>query len=379
MKNYNVVWILVDSVRKYYTDDDRSRIKIMDKFAENAIEFKNVVTSAPSTIMSISAMMTSTPAYYLGRTYDEFWLDKEFFINLPSILKKHGWITQSIIMLPEVREKLSYLDLLKKKYWPKNYSHKDNWDNKDIFNILKSTLEKQSSVKTKKPYFWFLDFNCRQDKEISNIVEDSIDILSEYGFNNDNTIFVLCSDHGYPDPSSGITPEILKKQNLTHDVFMTDDNIMIPLIFSYPGCKKNQKVSTLCSTLDIMPTIMDLLEIEITDDKKEKIHGTSMLNIINEEEIIDDHKKVRVDARFLNQDNRISALRSNNHKIVYSHDSQTYEFFSVGQSHLDEKKLNIEDNLQIFNEFKTEFIKSEKLALNTQIDYSIFKLKDKIY
>ena len=143
MNNYNVVWILVDSVRKYYSDDDRSRIKIMDKFAKNGIEFKNVVTSAPSTIMSISSMMTSTPAYHLGRTYDEFWLDKNYFVNLPSVLKKYGWNNQSIIMLPEIREKLNFLDLLKKEYWPENYSHKDHWNNKDVFNILKNALEKQ--------------------------------------------------------------------------------------------------------------------------------------------------------------------------------------------------------------------------------------------
>ena len=28
----NIVWIFVDSVRRYYSEDDRSRLKIMDKF-----------------------------------------------------------------------------------------------------------------------------------------------------------------------------------------------------------------------------------------------------------------------------------------------------------------------------------------------------------
>ena len=63
MKPYNVVWTIVDSVRKYHSDDDRSRLDIMDEFAREAVEFKNVVTSAPSTVMSISAMMTSLPSY----------------------------------------------------------------------------------------------------------------------------------------------------------------------------------------------------------------------------------------------------------------------------------------------------------------------------
>ena len=127
-----------------------------------------------------------------------------------------------------------------------------------------------------------------------------------------------------------------------------------------------------------MPTILEILEIEIPNNDKKKIHGTSLLNYINEKGIINNNKKIRVDARFLNQDNRISALRGNNHKIVYYHDPKKYEFFSVGQSHLDEKKIDIENNPQAFNEFKTEFIKSEELALDAQAKYLIFRLNNKI-
>ena len=35
----NIVWIFVDSVRRYHSKDDRSRLEIMDKFASNSIEF----------------------------------------------------------------------------------------------------------------------------------------------------------------------------------------------------------------------------------------------------------------------------------------------------------------------------------------------------
>ena len=180
MKNYNIVWILVDSVRTYYSNDDRSRIKIMDKFAENALEFKNVITSAPSTIMSINSMMTSIPAYFLGRTYDEYFFDEKFFKSFRSILEENGWNSQAIIMLPEIREKLNILNLLEKKYLPKTYSYTDSWNNRDIFKILENTLEIQKDLKSKKPYFWFLDFNCRNDNQTSNIVENSIDILIKY-------------------------------------------------------------------------------------------------------------------------------------------------------------------------------------------------------
>ena len=79
---------------------------------------------------------------------------------------------------------------------------------------MQYSLKKQSNEKSDKPYFWFLDFNCEQDPETSNIVEDSINVLNKHGFNNDNTIFAVCSDHGYPDPASGITPKkFLNRKN----------------------------------------------------------------------------------------------------------------------------------------------------------------------
>ena len=107
MKKYNVVWILVDSVRTYYSTDDRSRIEIMDKFSKDCIEFTNVITSAPSTVMSVSSMMTSIPAFYLGRNYNDFRFDRNYFPSLTSILKSSGWESKAIVMVPEIREKLT--------------------------------------------------------------------------------------------------------------------------------------------------------------------------------------------------------------------------------------------------------------------------------
>ena len=380
MKKYNVVWILVDSVRTYYSTDDRSRIEIMDKFSKECIEFTNVITSAPSTVMSVSSMMTSIPAFYLGRNYNDFRFDRNYFPSLTSILNNTGWESKAIVMVPEIREKLTVLDLLEKKYWPKGYSHKDDWNNKDIFNILQNALKSGNSSKEKKPIFWFLDFNCRQDKNTSKIVEETIDILERNDYNKENTIFVLCSDHGYPDPSSGITPEILKKKKLTHDMFMTDDNIMIPLIFSYPGCQKNLKISNLSSSLDIMPTILDLLGINISDQIKNQWFGKSLLENLKKDqsENLNINRNIRVDARFLGQDRRVTAVRNNQNKLLYFHDKKKYELFVVGKSHLDEKQIDINNNLKIFNELKKEFKRSEISALKFQVDYSIHKLKNEL-
>ena len=48
MKKHNIIWFVVDGVRTYRSGiDDRDRIDIMDKLAEESIEFTNAFTSVP--------------------------------------------------------------------------------------------------------------------------------------------------------------------------------------------------------------------------------------------------------------------------------------------------------------------------------------------
>lgn len=377
MNPYNIVWIVVDSVRKYHSNDDRSRLHVMDEFALQAVEFNNVVTSAPSTVMSISAMMTSLPSYYLGRNYSDFRFDKKYFVTFSSLVNSHGWTTRALIMHKEIREKLRVFDLIPRRYWPKGYSHRDWWDNAKINQLLQNAIRIDGD-RSPNPCFWFLDFNCRQDPNTSDRVAESMKALQEAGYSRDNTIFVLCSDHGYPDPSRGITPKELKSQNMTHDVFMTDDNITIPLIISYPGCTPGQKIDTTISTLDLMPTLIDLLEIDIPQSVRSRWEGISLLPLLRGEKGLGfQGRKIRTDARFMGQSGRVSALRDDTFKYVYHHDDQREEFFDVSEFRVDEPNVSasVEPNVRkAFDDFRRAFKDSEALGVAFQIDYATHNL-----
>ena len=85
----NLFWILIDSARNYKSNNDNRGLPLsVSNFAKNSIFFQNVVTSAPSTIQSISSMMSSTPCYLLGRSYHNFLLNFEEFDFFPSGAKK---------------------------------------------------------------------------------------------------------------------------------------------------------------------------------------------------------------------------------------------------------------------------------------------------
>ncbi len=378
MNKYNIVWGLVDSVRKYHSDDDRTRLDFMDEFSEESIEIKNIVTSAPSTIMSISSMMTSLPAYYLGRNYSDFRFDREYFTTLSSILSHNSWTTNALIMLPEIREKLKVLNHIPRKYWPRGFSHRDSWDNLQINQLLRNALEVYDN-EPPQPCFWFLDFNCREDPDTSDIVKDSFEQLKKAGYDYDNTIYILCSDHGYPDPSSGVTPKALADQKLTHDIFMTDDKITIPFFIRYPGSEEGKKIETTVSTLDIMPTIIDILGLDVEPKISELWHGKSLINLIEKNETKDFASiKVRTDARFFGQEGRVTAIRGDDYKYVYYHDQGIEEFFDVSEFNIIEEDIaSLNDPLIQSNmdHFREVFKETEEAGKKFQTKYALYKLK----
>ncbi len=373
---------MVDSVRRYKTEgDDRSRLQVMDDFAKDAVEFKNCVTSAPSTVMSVSASMTSLPASHLGRNYDDFQFDNGYFVTLPGILKDNGWETRrSFIMHRQIREKLRQFELVEKKYWPKDFSHSKWWCNDDVNRLIHSTLDKDRD--RTKPQFWFIDYNCRKDEHMSEILHNTLHSLQDAGFTDENTIFVVCSDHGYPDPSRGITPEYLSQKKLTHDIFMTDDNIMIPMILKYPGCQKGQKIDDVISSLDLMPTILNILGISVSDDIGNRFHGINLMPLINGDngDIYKD-RKIRCDARFIYQLGRVTALRGENYKYVFHQDDMREEFLYVGANELDEPSVIDSSDEEIQRElldFRELFQLSEQKASEAQQAYAAFQLSQKI-
>ena len=75
----NVIWIVTDSARNFGTGglDDRDRPEFFDTLKNSFVNFENTVTSAPSSVMSGSCMLTGMNSYYIGRNYDDFRYEEE--------------------------------------------------------------------------------------------------------------------------------------------------------------------------------------------------------------------------------------------------------------------------------------------------------------
>ena len=382
MKKYpNIVWILVDSVRSYHSEgDDRSKLPMMDRFEEHSIEFLNAVTSAPSTIMSISAMMSATPSYMIARNYDDFTFDNRYFISINEILACHGYFTMAFFRHPHPREKFSnMLTPVPRKYWKPELRHGSVWTNTDLHAVIKNALHDRLP----QPAFLFSHFNCRKDPNTSEIVENALNDFIAAGFTYENTIYVLCSDHGYPDPKRGYTPEGIVRMGLTHDMILTDDNIKIPLYIRYPGCRP-QKTAKTVSSLDIVPTLLDLAGVPMDKRMADSGYGISLKPLIDgvSEEQSNRRLFVRSDARLMFQTGRVTAIRNDNYKYLRYHDrdeGKAEAFFDLENDPWEGENIVHSTNpdiQQTVSEFRTEFNRQEQEAFQRQVTYTLWKFNE---
>jgi membrane-anchored protein YejM (alkaline phosphatase superfamily) len=339
-KDYNIIWILIDSVRNYYTDeDDRGKLAIMDTFAKEAIEFQTAICSAPSTIMSVTAMMTGIPSMYHSRTYSDYYFKPEEFSSLPLLLEKEGYDSYGMIYYPDGRKLLQpVFGNIAKQYWTKNAKSSSWWNNQTCLEVSKNIL---NNIYDKKKFFLYTHFNCRYDPDTSSYIEAFIDDIKSKGL-FENSIIIMNSDHGYPDPSRNISFE--DKVKLGHDLILTDDNILTPLLIHHPDYPA-QSIKDPVSSLDIMPTVLDLIgKLDRYDVKNYPLSGKSILPVINREEQLED-RIVRTDNRYIYQDSRVTSLRNSKHKLIKFFDQDELCFYDVEKD--ENESINLISNKKV--------------------------------
>jgi len=81
-------------------------------------------------------------------------------------------------------------------------------------------------------------------------------------------MIIITADHG---------DEHREHQQLDHGVSLYEEAIHVPLIFYLPGFGKVQKIDTLVQSIDILPTILDLLKIPAPYQTQ----GMSLLGLID--------------------------------------------------------------------------------------------------
>jgi arylsulfatase A-like enzyme len=257
MQTPHLFWILIDSARNYKTDEDmRGLPQAVLDFGKEGLYFKNVITSAPSTIQSISSMMTSSPSYLLSRSYNNYRGRFSCSDYFPELLRSYGYDTIGAIYFKHGREVMfDMFGHIKKEFYPDGLTHrKEVWTNKDVYFLFRNVLTKHDWTH---PTMTYLHFNVRVDVNVSEIINDVLEDIRSEGL-YDKSVILINSDHGYPAADKNYDFEESLKEGWGHDKYLTNDNILTPLVIRYPGITP-RVIADPVSTIDIVPTLCSIM------------------------------------------------------------------------------------------------------------------------
>lgn len=113
--------------------------------------------------------------------------------------------------------------------------------------------------------------------EVDHWVGEIISALEEEGL-EDETIVIYTADHGDFVGNHGM----VEKCAVGHNIY--EDILNIPLIFRYPGKTEGRNHNNeLVSLVDIYPTLVDLLNLNLPKDMKYDLQGESLREVILED------------------------------------------------------------------------------------------------
>ena len=324
MKKPNIYWIIIDSVRTYKTGiDDRDRIDVIDDFAKDGVEFTKAYTSAPSSVLSGSSMFTALPATYISRHFSDWDFNPEKVETLQNTLKSKGYSVYSIYNSREERRMLrNLIHPISSDYYPRGVSHRNWWTNKECTQVFKNALDKHNSNSNG---FFTIWYDCRKDPGINDEVVKALDLIKSKD-NFEDSIIIMSSDHGYPDPSSGLTEETMKK--FSHDMIITEDNIRVPLVIKVPGGPIGVRIDDAVGLKDVFPTINDFLNLD-EPNRRFKYRGKSLLPLFNEKITEAEKRIARIDTRLNMAAERITAIVTEDIKYVKYWDDNLEELYDL--------------------------------------------------
>ena len=276
----NVVFITMDTTRKDrlgtygYTGAKSERI---DAFAKRGYRFDNAYSSIPLTTPSHASMLTGLYPPHHGIRNNGDAILPDAIETLPELLQRQGFQTVASVSA-FVTTRIWNLDQGFDVYFDDiAQQHGDRWAQERFAeSVMEDLLTwwKQDRDPDQPTFLWahlydphhphvthegYEQIENTYDAEIA-YMDDQIDRLyQQISSDAPNTVWILIADHG----------EAFEGQHgeTSHGLFLYDETMRIPWIIQpYPALTETTVLDTPASVVDVMPTILGLLDLNIPEN-----------------------------------------------------------------------------------------------------------------
>ena len=292
----NVVLIIIDTIKPDFLGCYGYPLPTspnIDAFASEGTLFRQVVTSAPITLPSVAAIFTSTYPVSNNVRYNGKFFLADSSVTIAEILKERGYRTGAFIGGFPLDSKFKVnqgFDVYDDDFSSSVKKWKRTWIGHGVSDFERTAGEVNESVftwleKVKDERFFLMVhyFDPHWPYEPPSPYDEKLEspYNAELAYTDEQvgsllrkleglglmkkTLIVLTGDHGESLGAHG--------EN-THGNFIFDTTMLIPLILRHDdGIPKGRKIDTMVRSIDIMPTILDFLNIPGSPDSQ----GVSLL------------------------------------------------------------------------------------------------------
>jgi len=164
----------------------------------------------------------------------------------------------------------------------------------------------------------------------------------------DKTLFVLTSDHG---------TELYEHRRFDHGFTLYGELINVPLIVRLPEQTVGTVIPDRVSSIDVMPTILDLLDVKLSDKAKRQLQGKSLVPALNGTPV---KRDVISETNYRDYTYKRSIITADDWKLIYTLEMKTRELYNLKddpdeRNNLAQDEAEIADRLQkkLFAHFKS--------------------------
>lgn len=348
----NIVFVLLDQFRH----DQRDVHPVFARLAARGTLFSHAITYAPYTLGSMHATFTGLYGRHSGvdayTKSDQF--DRANVFTLPQYLQQAGYYTRgytfSRILVPH-----------------------SGWDSLQIVpedeetGILPSHLaELDAAFAQPKPFFAYLHYGEIHHVVVKNVLRKYDPWAAEYFDNRERnltqyreyakaagdhlaalvdaidrhdpaqrTVIIVMADHG-----GGVGEKPGEK---AYGVFAYDYSIRTWMYLVAPGLMpEGREVTTQVRTVDLLPTVIDMLQVE-PSEKHKALSGASMLPIVRGEETA--HRLAFTETGGVEGPNpspdhaNVKAVRDGRWKLIYNSTTNHFELYDLAADPGETKNL----------------------------------------
>ncbi len=301
----NVLLITLDTTRADhfgFSGYEAAHTPNFDAFAaERAVSFSNAISAAPVTFPSHSTILTGTyPVFHGVHDNDGYVLDDEV-TTLAEILGAEGFVTGAVLAAFPLDSEVN----LDQGFETYDDDYTADWSTTEkqgrgafSFGFLERKADRVNMAVGRwlkehwqqRFFLWVHYFDSHQpynapppydtqfasepyDGEIAFLDENFGKLLEMLESRDllDNTIIVIVGDHGEALDDHG---------EPTHAHFVYDATMRVPLLFAVPGTpvQRGTQVPAQVRTVDIAPTILDLLDLPVLSD----MQGESLVPLLED-------------------------------------------------------------------------------------------------